>query len=421
MADAASPDASAAGEDMLQRLQRSPAVVAGAGFLVMMASGAVWGSFTLFLVAIADDTGWSKTSIALGFTVFTFLGACAAPLTGWMTDRWGSQPVLAGLAVVFAAGIGLASLSDQPAIFYLTFGVLAGLGSQSCGSYTLFTIAGNWFRRPATAMAVMDSGSGIGTLLSLPVLQLVIEAHSWRVAYVALGLFVLVLVLPLTAMFMRLHPPGAEPSARRGGEPGRRSPLGAVQAIAASRTLRWFAAIHVAAPLVFHAIASHQIAYFHHAGVDPDLAVLLVASTGFTFFAARLAFGALIDWRGLLDAGIVKAIAAFGTLALLFALPALAGSPAALAFPVLFALGFCATNLLYANAARQIIDPASFSAVFGAVRLLYGTGVAMGPPIMAAMVEATGRYDLPFACIGALMLAQHAVFIALARRRRRSG
>lgn len=405
---------------MLARLQRSPAVIAAAGFLIMMASGAIWGSFTLFLVAIEADTGWSKTTIAFGFTIFTLFGACTAPVTGWLTDRYGSQAVLAGMTLVFAAGIGLASLSDQPAIFYLTFGVLAGFGSQSCGSYTLFTIAGNWFRRPATAMAIMDSGSGIGTMLSLPLLRLIIEAQSWRVAYVALGVVALIVVLPLTALFMRLHPPGQDPPARQTGDAARRSPLAAARAIAMSPTLRWLAAVHLLAPLTFHAIGSHQIAYFQDAGVAPDLAVLLVASTGFTFFAGRLAFGALIDWRGLLDAGVVKAIAALATLALLLAVPHLPDGRAVLVYPVLFALGFCATGILFTNAARQIIDPASFNAVFGAVRLLYGTGVALGPPIMAALVESTGRYDIPLALIGAVLIAHHAAFVALARRRRRA-
>ena len=65
--------------------------VALAGFLVMTVSGAVWGSFTLFLVAIEQDTGWSKTSIAFGFTVFTIAGACTAPITGALVDRFNQR------------------------------------------------------------------------------------------------------------------------------------------------------------------------------------------------------------------------------------------------------------------------------------------------------------------------------------------
>jgi predicted MFS family arabinose efflux permease len=325
------------------------------------------------------------------------------------------------MTLLFAAGIALASLSDQPAMFYLTFGVLGGFGSQCCGSYTLFTIAGNWFKRPATAMAVMDSGSGIGTLLSLPLLRLVIDATSWRTAYVVLALVVLAIVLPLTALFMRLHPPGQDPPAAKPGESARRSPLAAARAIAMTPTLRWLAAVHLLAPLTFHALGSHQIAYFQDIGIAPDLAVLLVASTGFTFFAGRLAFGALIDWRGILDAGVVTAIAAVVTLGFLLALPTAIDGWAPLAYPVLFALGYCATGILFTNAARQIIDPASFNAVFAGMRLLYGSGVALGPPVMAAMVEATGRYDIPFAIVGAVLVFHHAAFVTLARRRRRRG
>ena len=49
------------------------------------------------------------------------------------------------------------------------------------------------------------------------------------------------------------------------------------------------------------------------------------------------------------------------------------------------------------------------------MRLLYGTGVALGPPAMAAMVDATGRYDLPLALVGMVLLFHHAAFVALAQ------
>jgi predicted MFS family arabinose efflux permease len=405
----------------LRRLQVAPWAVAAAGFAMMFASGAIWGSFTLFLVAIEADTGWSKTTIALGFTVFTFFGACTAPVTGWLTDRHGAQATLAGLTLVFALGLGLAALADSPLAFYASFGMLGGFGAQCCGSYTLFTVAGNWFRRPATAMAIMDSGSGIGTLVSLPVLRLIIEAHSWRAAYLALAILALVVVLPLAAVFMRLHPPGREPPPPADGHVAHRSPLAAVGAISASPVLRWLAIVHLLAPMTFHAIGSHQVAYFQDAGMRQDVAVLLVATTGFTFFAGRLAFGALIDARGIATAGAIKAVAAIATLTLMLALPLLASAAPSYAYPVLFAIGFSSTGILFTNAARLLIDPASFNAVFGAMRLLYGTGVALGPPAMAAMVDATGRFDLPLALVGVVLLFHHAAFVALARGAGRRG
>jgi predicted MFS family arabinose efflux permease len=403
---------------MLRRLQAAPGAVLVAGFLIMVVSGAIWGSFALFLVAIETDTGWSKTTIAIGFTVFTIFGACTAPITGWLTDRHGAQKVLAGLTLVFAAGIGLASLGDSPLFFYFAFGMLGGFGSQCCGTYTLFTVAGNWFRRPATAMAIMDSGSGIGTLVSLPLLGMIVAAQSWREAYLALAVLALIVVLPLTALFMRLHPPGCEPPTPAAGARPVRSPVAAIGAIAAQPLLRWLAIVHLLAPLTFHAIGSHQIAYFQEIGLAADLAVLLVAAGGFTFFVGRLAFGALIDWRGIAMAGAIKAVAALTTLALLLALPGLRDGIAPFLYPALFALGFSSTGILFTNAARVLIDPAAFTAVFGAMRLLYGIGVALGPPAMAAMVDSTGRYDLPLALIGIVLLFHHVAFVALARRRR---
>jgi predicted MFS family arabinose efflux permease len=401
------------------RLRTSRIAVAAAGFAIMTVSGAIWGSFTLFLVAIEADTGWSKTTIAIGFTIFTICGACTAPITGWLTDRFGAQPVLAGLTVLFAAGISLAALSDDPLVFYLTFGVLGGFGSQCCGTYTLFTVAGNWFRRPATAMAVMDSGAGIGTVLALPALSWIMEGYSWRAAYVALAVLALAVVLPLAAAFMRLHPPGVTPPVPADGVLARRSPLAAVQAIVATPVLRWLAIVHLLAPLTFHAYSSHQIAFMQDAGLTTEFAVLLVSATGFTFFVSRLAIGALIDWKGIAAAGTLMATTALISLGVMFAILLSQSVPAAYAHPVLFAAGFSATGILFTNAARQLIEPASFNAVFGALRLLYGVGVALGPPVMAAMVDTLHRFDLPFALVGMILVFHHIAFIALALRHRR--
>jgi predicted MFS family arabinose efflux permease len=401
------------------RLRTSRVAVAAAGFVIMMISGAIWGSFTLFLVAIEADTGWSKTTIAIGFTIFTICGACTAPVTGWLTDRYGARIVLAGLTLLFAAGISLAALSRDPLTFYLTFGVLGGFGSQCCGTYTLFTVAGNWFKRPATAMAMMDSGAGIGTVLALPLLSWIMEAQSWRAAYVALAVAALLVVLPLAGTFMRLYPPDMTPPAPPEGSAARRSPLAAIQAIVATPVLRWLAIVHLLAPLTFHAYSSHQIAFMQDSGLSTEFAVLLVSATGFTFFVSRLLLGALIDWKGIAAAGTLMAATALISLGVMFAILLARSDFAAYAHPVLFAAGFSATGILFTNAARQLIEPASFNAVFGALRLLYGLGVALGPPVMAAMVDSTHRFDVPFALVGVVLVFHHAAFIALALRYRR--
>lgn len=401
------------------RLRTSRVAVAAAGFVIMMISGAIWGSFTLFLVAIEADTGWSKTTIAIGFTIFTICGACTAPITGWLTDRHGARIVLASLSILFALGILLASLSTDPLIFYLTFGVLGGFGSQCCGTYTLFTVAGNWFKRPATAMAMMDSGAGIGTVLALPLLRWIMETHSWRAAYVALAIAAVVVVLPLAGLFMRLYPPDVAAPAPLDGVSARRSPLAAVQAIIATPVLRWLAIVHLLAPLTFHAYSSHQIAFMQDAGFTTEFAVLLVSATGFTFFVSRLSLGALIDWKGIAATGAFMAATALISLGVMFAILLMGSDLAGYAHPILFAAGFSATGILFTNAARQLIEPASFNAVFGALRLLYGLGVALGPPVMAAMVDTTHRFDLPFALVGIVLVFHHAAFIALALRYRR--
>jgi ABC-type multidrug transport system fused ATPase/permease subunit len=92
----------------------------------------------------------------------------------------------------------------------------------------------------------------------------------------------------------------------------------------------------------------------------------------------------------------------------------------AMSSPLVETISILAVSGLALVAARQIIEPASFNAVFGAVRLLYGCGVAFGPPAMAAMVDTTGRFDLPLAIVAAVLAFHHVAFVVLARRGQRA-
>ncbi|MBL8698492.1 MAG: MFS transporter [Alphaproteobacteria bacterium] len=392
------------------RASWSAILVAIAGFSAMLVSGAVWGSFSLFLVAIERDTGWSKTAISLAFTVFTLAGTLAVPVIGLALGRFGSRIVVAVLGTILALGLALGSLSRDPVAYYLTFGLVGGIGSQACGTYVLFIIAANWFRRQATAMAFMDSGSGIGTLIALPLLQEVIAARDWRSAYVALAIAAVAVLLPLSAL-LRLSP---EPMAPRQGESA--SLRAGIQAILGDGLLRWLAVIFLTAPLAYHAINAHQIAFMQEGGLDADLSVAIVSAMGLTFFFARLALGALIDAKGIRFAEIVIALAATAAVGILLAVATTSSETLAVVYPIVFAIGYSSTGIIYAATARAMVQGAAFTVVYATLRLIYGLGVAFGPPLTALIAEGTGNYVIAFVVVWLIVAANHGIFIAVLTR-----
>src|SRR5256885_15320221 len=99
---------------------------------------------------------------------------------------------------LMVAGLMLAPLVRQPWHLYATLGVLVGGGANCLGYTGQSLFLPNWFvRRRGLAMSVAFSGVGVGSIIVLPLLQVLIGRAGRRTACWALGILVLVLLAPL--------------------------------------------------------------------------------------------------------------------------------------------------------------------------------------------------------------------------------
>lgn len=73
----------------------------------------------------------------------------------------------------------------------IEFSLSSGLGFALCYSPAIAMVGKYFSRRKALAYGIAMSGSGIGTFILAPVVQLLIEQFSWRGALLILGGFVL--------------------------------------------------------------------------------------------------------------------------------------------------------------------------------------------------------------------------------------
>ena len=93
----------------------------------------------------------------------------------------------------------LASVSD--------LGVLVGQGLNLIGFVPHLTQMSLWFhRRRGLASGLVLSGASMGTLILVPGAQYLVNGYGWRLAYTVLGLLVLVLLMPLNALWQRHYP-----------------------------------------------------------------------------------------------------------------------------------------------------------------------------------------------------------------------
>ena len=163
-------------------------------------------SFSLFFPPIINEFGWERGVTAGAFSFGFLVSAVISPLIGRMMDRFGPRAVMELGVVLMAAGLLLAPLTTQPWHLYLTIGVLVGAGSICLGYSGQSLYLPNWFnRRRGLAMGLAFAGVGIGSITLLPWVQHMIEQTGWRTACTAMGVVVLVTLLPIN-LLVRMRP-----------------------------------------------------------------------------------------------------------------------------------------------------------------------------------------------------------------------
>ena len=82
------------------------AIVAGSGAGMYFSIGIVliYG-FSVFIVPIAEDTGWDRTAVAAVVAPIAIVNGLMSPVIGALTDRFGPRRVLTASSVLMAGSV----------------------------------------------------------------------------------------------------------------------------------------------------------------------------------------------------------------------------------------------------------------------------------------------------------------------------
>jgi len=158
-------------------------------------------SFGLFMAPMAA-IGITAVAFSFAAALQSLIWGIAQPFVGMLADRYGTRPVLAGSALVMAAGLAIAATAESALALDLGAGLLAGIGIAGTGlGIVLGTVsrAVGPERRSQTVGAVAALGS-LGTLVLAPVGQGLIDGFGWRAAllvFAAIAGAMALLALPM--------------------------------------------------------------------------------------------------------------------------------------------------------------------------------------------------------------------------------
>ena len=157
-------------------------------FISMVVCWGAWYSFGIFLKPLLEEFGCTR-AMATGPTVlFHLFHGLFSIYLGSIVGRYGPKKVIPLFGALM--GVGFISVSQATKLwhFYLSYGLIAGIGSAVV--YVPYVTTVNyWFvKRRGMVMGLLVSGIGVGMMLGPPVVQMLISHVGWRHSYVLIGL-----------------------------------------------------------------------------------------------------------------------------------------------------------------------------------------------------------------------------------------
>jgi len=182
-------------------------------FLTTLTSAGVRSSPSVLIHPLEAEFGWSRTLIASAVSMNLLLFGIAAPLSGFLIDRFGPRKVMMGSLSLLIVGVSGTMMMTQFWQFFLVWGVIVGLGAGGVGSVLTATVGNRWFvAKRGLALGILGSASSTGQIIFLPLFMAMITYAGWRLGSMTLIIVALIL-LPLIFLFMRDDPSevGLEP------------------------------------------------------------------------------------------------------------------------------------------------------------------------------------------------------------------
>jgi predicted MFS family arabinose efflux permease len=364
--------------------------VVAAAFTGVMVSFApiVPYTFSLFLIPLHEAFGWKREAIGGTFALAAITVALVSPAIGLLLDRFPPRRIILPSILIFS--LALASLSRLgPNIrqFYFTFFIL-GLVANGTAQFAYARTVLSWFHKHrGLALALVLTGSGVGSILIPPLIQWTIAHHGWRNAYILLGGIAL-LGLPLTALLVRNQPDGVIAKADRPAVDG------ATIALALrSRTFWILACIIMLSAFSENGLVTNLAAILTEHRISAQSAALALSVRGGAGIIGRLCVGFLIDrFSPQRIQTFVLLLSAIGVLVLAFA----GTSPVALIGAAILGVGLGSEADVAPYLLAHYFGRRNFSVLYGLTWTAYAIGGATGPMAIGYWYDRAGFYQPRF-------------------------
>jgi MFS family permease len=285
-----------------------------------------------------------------------------------------------------------------------------------------YKVISNWFdKRRGLALGLTMAGAGLGFFVMPALSYALISNLGWRMAYVVIGISVVVVTIPVVALFLRetpqsmgLMPDGEQVSEEIKTTVRERSGLTGKEAMHSATFWVMCASLFLVS-LALNGCLIHLVPLLTDRGVSPQTAALSASVLGGATLLGRLGTGYLLD--KFFAATVAMFFFSLGALGVLMLWTGVGGWLSFLV-AILLGLGIGAEGDIMPYLVGRYFGLKSFGEIYAYVLAIYTLGAVVGPIVMGVGFDSTGSYDIvliPFlmlTLVGALLLTRLGPYVS---------
>ena len=384
-------------------MSRGWAIVWASFFTTAFASGGSQYGFGMFVEPLEQEFGWTRTQINLSLSIGLISGLLS-PIVGWGVDKYGSRTIMTvSLMIVGTSFFGRAGMTE----LWHWYGLSAMLAIGFPGTFLpVGKLVGTWF--PATRgrmMGTVLAGNNVFGLVGVPLLSLVIQFQSWRLAYAILGAGVLIVTVAIW-FIVRSAPQSHnaqqtdfDPVDSNGFNPGDYSLREALN----TRNFWLLLAGVTCAGFSYPSFMTQLIPHMQSVGWGSSQSTLVLTVLAGMALASKISWG-LLSERLTARISFVIAISIMSSGVVLVTL---AGS-SVFVWPaiIFFGAGFGGIGPLMSLVVMETFGLRNFGSIQGVVAMVLTTvPVLIGPILAGSLFDLTGSYETSFWIVSVIFAA----------------
>jgi MFS family permease len=181
--------------------------VLAVSFIGVLAAQGLRYAFGAFMTPWENEFSVSRGVVsAISFISFIVF-AISQPIIGKLIDQYGVKKIFVYSTIILGTATILTYFATSIWEMFLLYGIISSLGFGGASGVTASLAVTRWFhKKQGLALGLVEAGFGAGQMVMVSSSLFLIHEYGWKMTVLFLGGFLLFIVSPILALFLKSDP-----------------------------------------------------------------------------------------------------------------------------------------------------------------------------------------------------------------------